>query len=240
MLITQFLLYVIEMNSKFDLFPGCVCCFLDENRSVLTGYGFLGTDVEIAVEAFEAEMASEKPRCYHLAETADTLKGHFVSYLLDGGSLDETDRYLVEETRLVRLLSRICLSDALNIRDDRSGCSSCCYKFHLLIEELHSIFVGYWGRRDDCENSHWSPGSDTKTLVIFLAGFHHVTDKDPSEILCDQLNGQLRIPIVEGDKVVLLKYQSELQRKLNNNCDNESNLEKQTPHEKETFDGGLG
>ena len=132
---------------------------------------------------------------------------------------------LVEETRLVRLLSRICLSDALNIHDNRSGCSSCCYKFHLLIKELHSIFVSYWGRRDDCKNSHWSPGSDTKTLVIFLAGFRHVPDKYPSEILCDQINGQLLIPIVEGDKVVLLKYQSELQRKLNNNCDNGSNLE---------------
>ena len=82
--------------------------------------------------------------------------------------------------------------------------------------------------------------SDTKTLVIFLAGFLHVPDKDPSEILCDQLNGQLLIPIVKGDKVVSLKYQSVLQRKLNNNCGNESNLEKQTPHETETFDGVLG
>ena len=228
------------MNRNFDLFPGCVCFLLDEKRPVLSGYGFLGTAVEIAVEAFEAEMASEKPRCYHLAETADTLKGHFVSYLQDGGSLDETDRHLVEETRLVRLLSRIFLSDALYIHDKRSGCSSCCYKFHLLIEELHSIFVSYWGRRDGCKNSHWSPGSDTKTLVIFLAGFRHVPDKDPSEILCVQLNGQLLIPIVEGDKAVSLKYQSELQRKLNNNCDNESNLEEQTPHETEPFDGVLG
>ena len=73
--------------------------------------------MEIAVEDFEADMASEKPRCYHPAETADILKGHFVSYLRDGGSLDENDWRLVEETRLVRLLSRICLSDALNIHD---------------------------------------------------------------------------------------------------------------------------
>ena len=79
-------------------------------------------------------------------------------------------------------------------------------------------------------------GRIQKTRVIFLAGFHKVTDEDRTEILCDQLNGQLLILILEGDKVVLLKYQSEVQRKLNN----ESNLEKQTPHETETFDGVLG
>ena len=109
------------MTSQFDLFAGCDCCFLDENRTVLTGYGFLGIAVETAVEPFDAEMASENPRCYHLAETANTLKGHFVSYLRDGGTLNEKDRRLVEETQLVRLLSQICSSDALNTHDDKRG-----------------------------------------------------------------------------------------------------------------------
>ena len=119
----------------------------------------------------------------------------------------------------MRMLSRICLSDELNTHDDKSGCSSCCYRFHLLVAKLHSIYVSYWGSKDDCKNSHWSSGSDTKTLVVFLAGFCNVDEKGLSEILCNQLDGKLLIPIVEGNKVVLLKYQLlKPQPKLNIDC----------------------
>ena len=220
MLISQFLSYVSDLNDTFDLFPGCVCYFFDENRTVLTEYGFLGTAVETAVEAFDVEMALEKPNCSCIAEIADSLRGNFVRYLRDGGTLNETDRRLVEETRLLRMLSRICLSDELNTHDDRGGCSSCCYRFHLLVAMLHSIFVSYWGSKDDCKNSHWSSGSDTKTLVIFLSGFCHVDEKDFSELSCKQLDGKLLIPIVEGNKVVSLEYQSsETKPKLNIDCE---------------------
>ena len=168
------------MASQIDPFAGCDCCFLDENKTVLTGYGLLGAAVETTVEAFDSEMASENPRCYHLAETADIPKGQFVSYLRDGGNLSEVDQRLVEETRLVRLLSRICLSDALNNHGSKSGCYPCCCRFHRLTETLHSIFVSYWVRKDDCRNSHWSPGSDTKTLVNFLSNFPTVNDNRPT------------------------------------------------------------
>ena len=98
MLISQFLSYITEMNNKFDLFPGCVCYCLDENRTVLTEFGFLRTAVGISVEAFDAEMTSENPRCHHLVETADTLRGHIVRYLRDGGTLNDKYRRLVEVT----------------------------------------------------------------------------------------------------------------------------------------------
>ena len=71
----QFLSYETEVAGQIDLFVGCDCCFLDERKTVLTGYGLLGTAVGTAVEAFDSEMASENPRCCHLAETADILKG---------------------------------------------------------------------------------------------------------------------------------------------------------------------
>ena len=147
MLLNQFLSYVTEVAGQIDLFVGCDCCFLDEHKIVLTGYGLLGMAVETAVDDFDSEMASENPRCYHFAGTADILKGQFDSYLRDGGSLSEVHRRLVKETRLVQLLSHICLSDALNNHGSKSGCYSCCCKFQRLIETLHSIFVSYWGAR---------------------------------------------------------------------------------------------
>ena len=65
---------------------------------MLTEYGLLGTAVETAVEAFDSEMASENPRCYHLAGTANVSRGNFENYSRDGGSLSEVDQRLVEET----------------------------------------------------------------------------------------------------------------------------------------------
>jgi hypothetical protein len=57
-------------------------------------------------------------------------------------------------------------------------------------------------------------------LVIFLSGFCHVDGKDFSELSCKQLDGKLLIPIVEGNKIVSLEYQSsETKPKLNIDCE---------------------
>ena len=97
--------------------------------------------------------------------------------------------------------------------------------------------MSYWGESDDYKNSQWSSGSDTKTLVIFLASFPNVNDNSPSEILYNQMYGKILIPIVGGHKVVLLEYQSlDLQQKLNIDYDTDAKLEIQNLHKQEVFD----
>ena len=73
--------------------------------------------------------------------------------------------------------------------------------------------------------------------MILLASFRNVNEKGLSEILCNQMDRKLLIPIVEGDKVVSLKYQS---LDLQQNCDTESKLEIQKLHEQEVFDSVVG